>query len=331
MILLIYFGGFFKMKKIIFTLLTLVFCFLVVSCGPIMHQKGDKFSENLWAKGKNPDYVKSGVYEGKDFYVLQPDFIGTHNNYGLLVSNGFVYQVLSENDVVSINRNLQGGRLKDNLRNAQSVDESRSICRNKVNEILKYNESLLVGNKPSSCEGYFTYSNHERNLVDDGMCHLKNCQVWVSNVFHEYKRLQREDELKSKKAAEREKLANLNREKCLSNGDIGICQSSKQNELMFLCDSNPIVALNNLGNQYCYTTDNFNIVTNMLVRNNTSGIVRDITFTCQQIANSGTVLGQGSQTVYDAWKPGEVRTVKLKFVKVDQVKSMNCIPSRWKN
>ena len=318
------------MKKILISSFTLFFCFCVVSCGPIMHQKGDKFSENLWAKGKNPDYVKSGVYEGKDFYVLQPDFIGTHNNHGLLVSNGIVYQVLSENDVASIARNLQGGRLSDNSRNTQSVDESRSNCRNKVNEILKYNESLLVGNIPSSCEGYFTYSNHERNLVDDNICHLKNCQAWVSNVFQEYKSLQQQDELKSKKAAERARLANFNREKCLSNGDIGICQSSKQNELMFLCDMNPLVALNNLGNQYCYTVDSLNIVTNMLVRNNTPNIVQDITFTCQQIANSGTVLGQGSQTVYDAWKPGEVRTVKLKFNKVNQVKSMNCSPTRWK-
>lgn len=121
------------------------------------------------------------------------------------------------------------------------------------------------------------------------------------------------------------------KERCLSNGPIGICQSSKQNELMFLCDTNPIVALNNLGNQYCYTTDNFNIVTNMLVRNNTPNTVRDISFTCQQIANSGTVLGQGSQTVYDSWKPGEVRTVKIKFNKINQVKSMSCSPTRWKN
>ena len=120
------------------------------------------------------------------------------------------------------------------------------------------------------------------------------------------------------------------REQCLSNGNIGICQSSSQNNVQFLCGMNPLVAFDNIFNQYCYTTDNYHITTTMEVRNNTGKPVKDITFNCTQYARSGTALGSNNTTIFDLWNAGETRKVSLKFTKYDQVQSMNCKASNWK-
>ena len=124
--------------------------------------------------------------------------------------------------------------------------------------------------------------------------------------------------------------AQIAREQCLSNGQIGICQASSQNNVQFLCGLNPIVALDNIGNQYCYTTDKYHITTTMEVRNNTGKPVKDITFNCTQYARSGTALGSNNTTIFDLWNTGETRKVSLKFTKYDQVQSMNCKASNWK-
>lgn len=135
----------------------------------------------------------------------------------------------------------------------------------------------------------------------------------------------------AKKQVAIDKQAELDHQRCLNNGDIGICQSSAQNQTIFLCDQNFIVALSNLGNQYCYTTDNYNISASMEVKNNTSVPVKDITFECAQIARSGTVLNRNIQTIYDIWKPKEIRRVQIKLPKQSQVESMQCRAVGWRN
>ena len=120
------------------------------------------------------------------------------------------------------------------------------------------------------------------------------------------------------------------REQCLSNGQIGICQASSQNNVQYLCGNNPLVALENIFNQYCYTTDNYNISAEMEVRNNTGKPIKDISFNCTQYARSGTALTSNSITIFDAWNTGETRNVTLKFLKHEQVQSMNCKALNWK-
>lgn len=132
---------------------------------------------------------------------------------------------------------------------------------------------------------------------------------------------------KAKAEAARKK---AEREQCLSNGPIGICQESKKNQLVNLCAQNPLVDLETMGDPYCYYTDNNTVMSVMDVRNNMSARVRDVTFECDQIANSGTVLKRNETTIYDLWKPGETRTVKVKFTKHNQTNYIQCKAASWK-
>jgi hypothetical protein len=120
------------------------------------------------------------------------------------------------------------------------------------------------------------------------------------------------------------------REQCLSNGQIGICQSSRQNNVQFLCDQNAFVALDNIFNQYCYVTDSFHITSKMEVRNNMNKSIKDITFTCTQYAKSGTALGSNKSTIYDIWNVNQSKVINLKFYKEQQVASMNCRATNYK-
>jgi hypothetical protein len=122
------------------------------------------------------------------------------------------------------------------------------------------------------------------------------------------------------------------REQCLSNGIVGICQSSSQNNLQNICsaNANPFSALENSMNQYCYVTDQFHISSKMEVRNNTNKTIKDIVFNCQQFAKSGTVLVTNNQTVYDVWNSSQSKTISIKFIKHQQVESMTCKAVSWK-
>ena len=125
---------------------------------------------------------------------------------------------------------------------------------------------------------------------------------------------------------------NRQREQCLSNGAIGICQSSSQNKLQNICsaDANPFSALANSLNEYCYITDQFNISSKMEVRNNTNKTIKDIVFSCQQQARSGTVLITNNLTIYDVWNSNQSKIISLKFLKHQQVESMTCKEVGWK-
>jgi hypothetical protein len=151
----------------------------------------------------------------------------------------------------------------------------------------------------------------------------------------DFKRIEKE-----KRDAEREKNDAANkiaaqkaqrlREQCLSNGVIGICQSSSQNNTQYICGSNLVTAFENILNKYCYVTDNYSISTSMEVRNNSGKTIKDITFNCTQNAKSGTSLTTGSHTIYDIWSSNEVKSVSIKFAKHEQVQSMNCRAVSWK-
>lgn len=120
------------------------------------------------------------------------------------------------------------------------------------------------------------------------------------------------------------------REQCLSSGSIGICQSSSQNNSQYICNQNPVAAIENLFNQYCYVTDQYNISTKMEVRNNTGKIIKDVLFNCSQNAKSGTILISNNKTIFDVWNPNEAKLIVIQFPKHEQVQSMNCKVLSWK-
>lgn len=120
------------------------------------------------------------------------------------------------------------------------------------------------------------------------------------------------------------------REQCLSSGQIGICQSSNQNQVQFLCGQNIFTTFENIFNQYCYMTDNLHITSTMEVRNNLTKSVKDITFSCTQYAKSGTALASNTHTIYDVWNANQSKVINLKFFKNQQVSSMKCRASSWR-
>ncbi len=133
-----------------------------------------------------------------------------------------------------------------------------------------------------------------------------------------------------KKAIAQAKAAQVAREQCLNNGTIGICQSSSQNNTIYMCGQNIITAMENMFNQYCYTTDKINIHSKMEVRNNSGKAVSDITFECTQIAKSGTSLAKNKHTIYDTWQHKEVKLVQIKSFKHEQVAEVNCKAISWR-
>jgi hypothetical protein len=144
----------------------------------------------------------------------------------------------------------------------------------------------------------------------------------------EQERMRQREDIE-RKEQQKQQQAQRAKEQCLGNGQIGICQSSSQNNIQFLCGQNTVTALENIFNQYCYVTDKFNIKTTMEVRNNTGRAVKDISFACEQNAKSGTVLRRGEKTVYDVWGPGESKIITLEFIKHEQVQSMTCRARSW--
>jgi hypothetical protein len=124
--------------------------------------------------------------------------------------------------------------------------------------------------------------------------------------------------------------AEIAREKCLSNGAIGICQSSSQNNNIYLCDQNSLVGLENIFNKYCYTTDTVNVYSKMDVRNNLHRSVSDISFECSQVAKSGTVLKRDNQVIFETWQPREVKLIQLKSLKHQQVAQVICRAVSWR-
>ena len=185
------------------------------------------------------------------------------------------------------------------------------------------------------------YKNYKSLLFDNSKListlKLHNDEYIKGNIANEFILLKQKEELiqiENNKRETARRIAQKNeqklREKCLSSGSIGICQSSSQNNTQYICGSNLVTAFENILNKYCYVTDNYSISTSMEVRNNSGKTIKDITFNCTQNAKSGTSLTSGSHTIYDVWVPNEVKSVSMKFAKHEQVQSMYCRAVSWK-
>ena len=77
------------------TLLQVFMISLLASCSTSRLQEGDRLSP-VWFMGAHPAYVKVGVYQGMDLYILNSEYNDAHNNSGLLVKNGIVMKDLND-------------------------------------------------------------------------------------------------------------------------------------------------------------------------------------------------------------------------------------------
>lgn len=200
-------------------------------------------------------------------------------------------------------------------------------------------------NSPILDEGIYAIVTDKNNMIvqtmdyDTYISKIYNARLTLAKKEEKQQRLDAEKKEKSRKDLDEKKKRDrelaienerIERERCLGSGAVGVCQISKKNQLVYFCDQNALVALDNMFNQYCYTTDNFSITSYLEVRNNLNRPIRDITFTCQQIANSGTVLSTNSSTIYDVWQSYEIKKVSIKLPKHSQVNYMSCKPTSWK-
>jgi hypothetical protein len=318
------------MKKTVYIFAIL----LLTSCAlDKQHTTGENFATYKFS-GNDPIFYYRGMYEGNKLYQLNPSFqMSTQKEFGVLVDeNNKVVKSLSREDM---NR-LQGTQIQKSNTNISTMNESELLERLQyLNNELKKEAQKPMGQK--TAPGGFTERGYkldrEQLEVERQLSTITRNREWETErvkqaqLSEERRVIQDKNDKQRQIANER---ARQLREQCLGNGQIGICQSSSQNDVQFLCGQNIVTALDNLFNQYCYMTDNFHITSTMEVRNNMNRSIKDIVFRCTQYAKSGTALGSASSTIYDAWNANESKVVTLKFIKHQQVSSLNCKVSSWK-
>lgn len=266
---------------------------------------------------------------------IETEFI--NKNERKVISNSSDDGTYFVKDGIDVKTNLSFSLKRcKSMRNFQVIDDSNSFekytimpnKRERVKDLERELKSLsddynwdIKSFMEWACYGWQDkkYLTYEACKADNDF----NSLAWENHLKTQIS-IHKKNRMKKLKVAE-------NRERCLSNGPIGICQSSKQSEMMYLCGTNLITGLQNIANPYCYVNDDTNIIAKMEVRNNTSQAIKDVSFVCEQIANSGTVLSKNTQTVYDRWNPGEIKLVTLKFFKQNQVNNLRCNPTNWKN
>ena len=117
------------------------------------------------------------------------------------------------------------------------------------------------------------------------------------------------------------------RERCLSNGAVGVCQVIKVGITTNVC-GNASLKFQSLD---CFVTDYDVIKFNLEIRNNLKRSISDIQIQCNQLAKSGTVLKIGQHTEYDIWQPQQTKSISIKFNKHPQTASAICAAMNWSN
>lgn len=129
--------------------------------------------------------------------------------------------------------------------------------------------------------------------------------------------------------SDRSSAASNNRERCLSEGvGLVVCAEWVGSRMNFVCE---VTIWDLIGEapvpRWCWQTDSSNFYGDLEVRNNFLTPVKDVTFNCQQIARSGTVLRTDSRIIYDVWDTKETKKVQLKLPKHEQTVRISCSAS----
>ena len=136
------------------------------------------------------------------------------------------------------------------------------------------------------------------------------------------------EEVAAEAAREKEKVATetareKERTRCLYDTDIGVCNGGN-----FANGSDQLMYAERLGFGGMLTSQSLdqigkNIV-QLTVRNNTSSDVKDITFSCDSIATSGTVLDSEDLTIFQVFPKNIPLSLNLKIMEVEQTNSIKC-------
>lgn len=331
-------------------------------------REGGTFIPHVFADRPNPKnpsqgidyenfYRYVGAYQDGELYSVNPRWIGTLKFNGhLLVKDEKVIRVFQEGEYdAEISR----------IRNENLLKTEKIIAEKRLTKLYNSGEFYILedglknkiyiykGEIKSPADVSSEIYAYENYLHEQKLLMLKQARAAsIQKLEEEYKRLggdlqsagwricpsggvdscrNRLDwETKLKSLIVETKKNQADRERCLSNDTIGICQSSSQNNSVFMCGGNAFTALDNIFNQYCYSTDSINIRSKMDVRNNSGKPVSDITFECIQIAKSGTNLRKSNHTIYDTWQIKEVKRVQIQSPKHDQVAEVICKAVGWR-
>jgi hypothetical protein len=135
---------------------------------------------------------------------------------------------------------------------------------------------------------------------------------------------QQQEQQKNREFQERQRLAELRKkeelERCFGSSGVGICIKNIT-EGVYICDRS---AMFPTLNQNCWVNNPLQITVAMSIRNNLNRPVKDINIRCSQIAKSGTVLRNSTDTVYNSWQPRDVKDYKLELLKHNQWSTVNC-------
>lgn len=145
----------------------------------------------------------------------------------------------------------------------------------------------------------------------------------------EQKRLDDEAEKVKEVAAEAETAREKERTRCLYDTDIGVCSGGS-----FSNGSDQLMYAERLGfggmlNSKSLDQVGKNII-QLRVRNNTPSDVKDITFTCDSVATSGTILDSEDLTLFQIFPKDVALDLTLKIREVEQTASIKCRASTYK-
>jgi TPR repeat protein len=127
------------------------------------------------------------------------------------------------------------------------------------------------------------------------------------------------------------------RERCLSNGPVGVCFKWVDSPRINVCNNGDlgtiidfVNAINPLEYSQCYVRDTNSIAVYATVRNNHPYTIKDLKISCQMSAESGTSLGGGSETFLKLFPPGKQVDVQFKIFRRNQVNTLSCKSTSWR-
>lgn len=157
-------------------------CFLLIGCGSPQYKTGDYFFRDIDASGKNPTYFKEGVYQGNDFFVVNPNWQKYEKQAGLLVRGQKVVQSLTQDDVLKIRDTLVSQenqkKASENLKNQNPEQmlqsQKEEFEKKRAEQISKIKSRIDVvaqvlnyssGCKDQGCDSYTWAAKGQKNCI----------------------------------------------------------------------------------------------------------------------------------------------------------------------
>ncbi len=314
------------MKKLQITFLILFLSGCAGGIGIISSPKnGDRFNSSVWAnkndpnlpgnvyvpKSSGPNYFYMGLYEGKELYKRNPGkpdiFAKVDFKGGILVSNTQVVGVLNEDEMNAI---LKGTKLEKPPKSFFAVDKA-------LNEALAHEQKGYLTREQAQRVTNMAERNAkeaERNAIARAKYEKKQAE---RNAKQAERNAIARAKYEKKQAAElivqkaRKQKHKKEQEQCLSNGQVGVC--TKSGDLIDRYSQSR--ASYELG--YFATVD-------LTVRNNTSQNIKDLTFICDSIGRSGSIIGDRRFKIYENFPVKKEVFVSHEIRKFKQTDTIKC-------